>query len=1278
MPLLFLQGQAALSDFRLDSLKAALTKTSPGGSFTRFAVTFVYALETEVAPGAESLARAATLLDASATPGITNAANFFVAPRKGTISPWSSKATDIFAHCGLANITRVERAVAFDIAPALTREQLGVLHDRMTEGVYTREEMANLFEHLPPARGRTFDVPRLGRAAIVEANETMGLALSDEEIDYLVAAYTQANRAPTDTELLMFGQVNSEHCRHKIFNARWIIDGREQDMTLFGMIKHTHATQPAGTLGAYKDNSSVLEGGGAARVLAANPSSHVYGFEEVTQDMLIKVETHNHPTAISPAPGAATGVGGEIRDESATGTGSRSKAGLCGFVVSHLRLPEWSMPWETPVAEPPRRLASPLSIMVDGPIGGAAFGNEFGRPQLNGFFRTCETRAGETNWGYHKPIMLAGGMGNIRREHVQKKDVPPRALIVQIGGPALRIGLGGGAASSMASGANQEHLDFDSVQRGNAEMQRRCQGVIDACAAMGAKNPILSIHDIGAGGLSNGCPELVEATGATFQLRAVHNQEPSMSPMEIWCCEAQERYVLAVQPESRVAFETLCERERCPVAFIGVTRDDERLVLEDSHFNDKPIDMDIRVLLGKPPKMTRRVTRVATPRKPLDLSGVTPRDALERVLRFPAVANKTFLISITDRTVTGLVHRDQMCGPYQQPVADHAVTAAGFHTFTGEAMCVGERTPVAILSPEASGRMAVGEALTNLASAPVGHIHNVKLSGNWMAACDEPGQDAALFDTVRAVAMELCPQIGLAIPVGKDSLSMRTAWVDSNGAAQRQVSPLSLIASAFSPVYDVRLDVTPDFKNEASQLLLIDLGNAKNRLGASSLAQVYGQVGDTPPDVDAPQQLAQFFAAMQELVAKNLLLAYHDRSDGGAIVTLLEMAFASGRGFRVDLPGNEPLAALFNEELGAVLQIRTADYAAVAEVLSCHGLRGITHEIGTVSNDKLCAVSVGGKEVFILSLSKLRRAWSELTWRMQTLRDNPVCAKQEYDASLDDDDPGLNFKLTYTPEASGISVKQKPRAAIFREQGVNGHMEMAAAFSAAGFEAVDLHMTDLLAGRVTLDTFSGIAACGGFSYGDVLGAGSGWARSILYNAKLVEQFATFFKRPDTFTLGVCNGCQMVSQLKPLIPGAAHWPAFKRNTCEQFEARLATVEILESPSVLFRGMAGSRIPIPVAHGEGRVVFDQPGDAQRARAAVRYVDNLGAPTEIYPLNPNGSAGGLTGFTSDDGRATILMPHPERGFRAAQLSYPGDVFKTDAGPWLRLFQNAFAFVN
>ncbi len=1318
--MILLLGENAYSPFRMDAIKAAILSLAPELESVEIDARWVYALQmADKAFTVEELRRAGVLLNAT---GDMDEADFFVTPRKGTISPWSSKATDIFRNCGLGSILRVERGIRYRVDARLKHNEsqklgfaketlpsnftlppacLQALYDKMTEGVY--ENIDDLFKEGEPKRGRTYDVLAKGVDAIKEANEEIGLAISEPEMEYLAKYFKGAGRNPTDTELVMFGQVNSEHCRHKIFGAKFIIDGKEMPHSLFGMIKNTHEKRPKDTLSAYKDNSSVVKGFDTD-VFSIDPATNGYSFRRDKLDQLMKVETHNHPTAISPYPGAATGVGGEIRDEAATGTGSRTVAGICGFMVSNLRIPGFPQPWERKFADFPTRLATPLQIMTDGPIGGANFGNEFGRPQLCGFFRTYEGEiAGELR-GYHKPIMLAGGMGVIRRSQVQKRDVPTGALIVQIGGSAMRIGLGGGAASSMMTGTNSEALDFNSVQRGNAEMQRRCQGVIDACSSLGEKNPIFSIHDIGAGGLSNGCPELVEATGGKFHLRKVHNEERSMSPMEIWCCEAQERYVLALKPEAREFFEALCERERCPVAFIGEATGDGQLVLEDEHFGDFPIDMDIKVLLGKPPRMVRDVKRVKKQHGKLNLEGVKPSEALLRVLHLPAVADKTFLVTITDRTVTGRVVRDQMVGKYQLPAADCAVTTMGYTTYEGQSMATGERTPIALLDGPASGRMAVSEAITNLAAAPVGDISEIRLSANWMAPCGEDGEDAILYDTVKAVGLDFCPALGVSIPVGKDSCSMHTTWEDSQGVRQRQVAPLSLVVSSFAPVKDVRLTLTPDLKpdpdGEASFLILADLSRGEKPLGATALAQVYGQLGDTHADCKA-EDLKEFFNATQKIVKERLALAYHDRSDGGIAVTLAEMAFTGGRGIVAKLPDGDALAELFNEQPGAVLQVAEKNVDKVLKIYKKHNVEAFV--IGAVlRSSRAFNVFTGERQCIATDITALRRAWSETTYRMQALRDNPVCARQEYDNALDESDPGLTFKLTFDPDAGlasrpgrlatlakakeqtaqpslfdmiDSSAAKPPRMAILREQGVNGHIEMAAAFALAGFDCQDVHMSDLIAGRVDLADFKGLVACGGFSYGDVLGAGSGWARSILFNDRLKAMFKAFFERPDTFSLGVCNGCQMLSQLKDIIPGAEGWPKFVKNISEQFEARYATIEIEDTPSIFFKGMAGSRLPIAVAHGEGRVWTEgwTPGIC-----AAHFVDGRGNATTRYPWNPNGSFGGQTAFTTADGRATIMMPHPERGFRSCQLSYNPGVFTGEAGPWMRMFENAYAFAT
>ncbi len=1287
--LVMLRGQAALSEFRVEALLTRIREQRGAPAVAEVRSSYVYFLDTENGLAGSMRDQAFALLDGTGVLDGAEIEGFMVSPRKGTISPWSSKASDIFHNCGLSEIRRVERGVMYELVteagevltPETAGSVLSVVHDRMTEGVYV--QMDDIFETQDPAPYKEVDVLTGGAPALTKANVDWGLALSDDEIEYLVENYTRIDRNPTDVELLMFAQVNSEHCRHKIFGADWIVDGDKKSDSLFGMIRHTHDRHPGGVLLAYSDNCGIIEGF-PGDWYEVNRGDHHYGHSAGDIDIILKVETHNHPTAISPYAGAATGVGGEIRDEGSTGTGSKTKAGLSAFMVSNLRVPGFEMPWEPERVEFPDRLASPLDIMIEGPIGGASFGNEFGRPQLCGIFKTYEDVVAGRYRGYHKPIMVAGGMGNIKREHGLKKPIPEGSAILQLGGPAMRIGVGGGAASSMDTGANALDLDFNSVQRENAEMERRCQEVIDACIALGGKNPILSIHDVGAGGLSNACPELVAETGGRFYLRRIHNEEISMSPMEIWCCEAQERYVLAVDPIDLEGFLALCARERCPAAHIGDATGDGHLSLVDDHFGTTPIDIELQVILGKTPKLLRDVTRDEDALIPLALDSVSVAEGLDRVLHLPAVADKTFLIAITDRSITGMVTRDQFVGPYQVPVADVAVTSTTLRATTGEAMAMGERTTLAMISAPSSGRMAIGEALLNIASANVGAIGNVKLSANWMCACGEAGEDAKLYDTVEAVGRELCPELGIAIPVGKDSLSMRTVWQTSEGEDALMVAPLSLIVSSFSSVKDVRKTVTPQLRaDEGSVLLLLDLGAGKNRLGGSALAQVYNQLGDECPDLDDAGLFKSAFAWLQSLIENERLLAYHDRSDGGVVVTLAEMCIAGRVGLTVELASTPAgvLAALFSEELGAVLQVREGDLAAVLESARDAGLGDSVQSLGGVTSEPVLKISVGGEVCVEESVSDLVGKWSELTYRMQALRDNPDCAREEYEASQDATDPGMQFSLTYDPKAPFHIAERRPRLAVLREQGINGQVEMAAAFDRAGFDCVDVHMTDLLEGRVDLSIMQGLVACGGFSYGDVLGAGSGWAKSVLYNDRLLDMFTAYFARPDTFTLGVCNGCQMVSQLKDIIPGADAWPHFTRNRSEQFEARYVTVEVVESRSVLLDGMQGSRIGIPVAHGEGFANFDQTGDpaalVENGLVSLRYVDNHGQPTERYPFNPNGSAGGLTSVASMDGRVTIMMPHPERAFRGVQASYAPDGLFDEEGPWLRMFQNAATFV-
>ena len=1290
--LLTLRGRNALSEFRLKKLSQALKRTVPAVTAVTAEYWHFVALKEPVgAPQRKVLERILTYGPAPA--GVSEAGHLLlVVPRLGTISPWASKATDIAHSCGLDAVERIERGIAYYISArqraTLNKTQraalLPLLHDRMTETVLdSLDAAAQLFQHFPAKPLATIALLSGGREALERANREMGLALSDDEIDYLLDNFRRIGRNPTDVELMMFAQANSEHCRHKIFNADWIVDGEKKNKSLFGMIRHTHATHPAGTVVAYADNASIMEGAEIDRFYP--DASGTYRYANELTHILMKVETHNHPTAISPFAGAATGSGGEIRDEGATGRGSKPKAGLTGYSVSHLRIPGFEQPWEKNAIGKPERIASALQIMLEGPIGGASFNNEFGRPNLCGYFRTFEQSVDGEVRGYHKPIMLAGGVGSIPALQSFKSGVPAGALLVQIGGPGMLIGMGGGAASSMNTGSNIADLDFDSVQRGNAEIQRRAQEVIDCCWAMGQANPILSIHDVGAGGLSNALPELVHGAGrgGHINLRDIPSEEPGMTPAQVWCNEAQERYVMAIAQERFADFKALCERERCPFAVVGSATDDGWLKVEDPRFGNQPVDMQLEVVLGKPPKMTRDVKRRARALPGLDFSAIGLREAVLRVLRFPAVANKTFLISIGDRTVGGLCSRDPFVGPWQAPVADAAVTLMGFTTYRGEAFAIGERAPLAVIDAPASGRMAVGEAITNIAAAGIAKIGDVKLSANWMAAAGYPGEDAALFDTVEAVAMQLCPQLGISIPVGKDSMSMRTAWRDG-GRDKQVVAPLSLIVSAFAPCVDARRTLTPQLQplDRDSVLVLIDLGAGRNRMGGSVLAQVCDQVGGEAPDVDSPAKLKAFFETIQQLNRQGAILAYHDRSDGGLLVTLAEMMFASHVGVTVEVEG-QIKAALFNEELGAVIQVRTADLDAVKKAFDGAGLSAPFRRLGSINRSGKLVIRSKGKEIYSESGVVLQRAWSETTYHLQRLRDNPECAQQEFDRILDAADPGLHAKLTFDPAediaAPYIAKRARPKIAILREQGVNGQMEMAAAFDRAGFESVDVHMTDIIAGRLALTGFKGLVACGGFSYGDVLGAGEGWAKSILFNARAREQFGLFFQREDVFALGVCNGCQMMSNLHELIPGTEHWPHFVRNRSEQFEARVAMVEVPRSPSVFFEGMAGSRMPIAVAHGEGFAEFRDGTQLAAARKliALRFVDNRGQATERYPLNPNGSPEGISGLTTADGRFTIVMPHPERVFRSIQNSWYPASWKED-GPWMRMFRNARRWVN
>ena len=1331
------EGGNALSSFRAQQLLTDLVAIHP--KITGIAARFVHLVATDAAPTPALQERLQALLTyGDPYEGPADGAALVVTPRLGTISPWASKATDIARNCGLG-VFRVERITEYRIAfktgllsnvlgsaPELSAEQTAriaaLLHDRMTESVFaTRAEAEQLFSALEAAPMEFVDVLGGGRAALETANRQWGLALADDEIDYLVDAFKGLKRNPTDVELMMFAQANSEHCRHKIFNAQFTIDGVAQDKSLFGMIRHTHQVSPQHTVVAYSDNASIMEGHEVERFVATFEAAldkikaPSYQKKKAVNHVLMKVETHNHPTAISPFPGASTGAGGEIRDEGATGRGSKPKAGLSGFTVSKL--------WGSEVGKP-EHIASPLQIMIEGPLGGAAFNNEFGRPNLTGYFREYEQQVGvgadAVMRGYHKPIMIAGGLGVIDSELTRKIEFPAGTLLIQLGGPGMRIGMGGGAASSMASGTNAAELDFDSVQRGNPEIERRAQEVINHCWAQGDKNPILAIHDVGAGGLSNAFPELTNdaGRGARFDLRAVNLEESGLAPKEIWSNESQERYVLAIAPESLAEFTAFCERERCPFAVIGTATEERQLVLEDtavaSGDQKFPVDMPMNVLLGKPPKMHRDVATVQRELPPMDLTGVPLEKAVIDVLAHPTVASKRFLITIGDRAVGGLTHRDQMVGPWQVPVADVAVTLADFQGFKGEAMAMGERTPLAAINAPASGRMAVAEAITNMLAAPI-ELSRVKMSANWMAACGEPGEDAALYATVKAVGMELCPQLDISIPVGKDSLSMRTQW-NEGGQVKKVTSPVSLIITGFASIDDVRGTLTPqlDASEDDSTLVLVDLGRGKMRMGGSILGQVLGQTGNETPDLDDAKDLIALVDAVNDLRAKGQILAYHDKGDGGLLATVAEMAFAGhvGVAINVDMLVTEgdgisdsrmdsgegknwasqisgrrddmTLRALFNEELGAVLQIRTADRAAVLQTLREHGLSTCSHIIGKTRpvSSKVDAgkgelqVWRDAKSVFGASLSDLHQVWDAVSWKIAQQRDNPACADSEHAAAGEPADPGMHLHLTFdpaeNPAAPFLNLGARPRVAVLREQGVNSHVEMAYAFTEAGFDAVDVHMTDLQSGRAQLQDFAGVVACGGFSYGDTLGAGIGWARSITFNDSLSAQFQQFFGRSDTFGLGVCNGCQMFAELADIIPGAQDWPRFTQNQSNRFEARLSMVEVLESPSLFLQGMAGSRLPIAVAHGEGFANFRFRGNADKAIASMRYVDNHGKATEQYPFNPNGSAGGLTAVTTADGRFTAMMPHPERVFRNLQMSWTnGD--KSEFSPWMRVWRNA-----
>ncbi|WP_283120374.1 phosphoribosylformylglycinamidine synthase [Neisseria elongata] len=1301
-----LRGVTALSDFRVEKLlqKAAAL----GLPEVKLKSEFWYFVGSEKALDAATVEKLQALLAAQSVEQTPEAREglhlFLVTPRLGTISPWASKATNIAENCGLEGIERIERGMAVWLEGCLNDEQkqqwAALLHDRMTESVLPDFQTASkLFHHLESETFSTVDVLGGGKEALVKANTEMGLALSADEIDYLVENYQALQRNPSDVELMMFAQANSEHCRHKIFNADFILNGEKQPKSLFGMIRDTHNAHPEGTVVAYKDNSSVIEGAKIERFYPNAAENQGYRFHEEDTHIIMKVETHNHPTAIAPFAGAATGAGGEIRDEGATGKGSRPKAGLTGFTVSNLNIPDLKQPWEQDYGKP-EHISSPLDIMIEGPIGGAAFNNEFGRPNLLGYFRTFEEKFDGQVRGYHKPIMIAGGLGSIQAQQTHKDEIPEGALLIQLGGPGMLIGLGGGAASSMDTGTNDASLDFNSVQRGNPEIERRAQEVIDRCWQLGDQNPIISIHDVGAGGLSNAFPELVNdaGRGAVFKLREVPLEEHGLNPLQIWCNESQERYVLSILEKDLDTFRAICERERCPFAVVGTATDDGHLKVRDDLFSNNPVDLPLNVLLGKPPKTTRTDKTVTPSEKPFNAGNIDITEAAYRVLRLPTVAAKNFLITIGDRSVGGMTHRDQMVGKYQTPVADCAVTMMGFNTYRGEAMSMGEKPTVALFDAPASGRMCVGEAITNIAAVNIGDIGNIKLSANWMAACGNEGEDEKLYRTVEAVS-KACQALDLSIPVGKDSLSMKTVWQDGE-EKKSVVSPLSLIISAFAPVQDVRKTVTPELKNvEDSVLLFVDLGFGKARMGGSAFGQVYNNMSGDAPDLDDTGRLKDFYNVIQQLVAEDKLLAYHDRSDGGLFATLVEMAFAGRCGLNVQLDSLTDFAALdwndekavkqhciktlFNEELGAVLQVNTADAARCIELLKQAGFSLNNHGFGGIGfpvfdKDERLQIRLNDELLFNQTRADLQCAWQETSHAIQRLRDNPVCADSEFALIGDNKRSALfadvKFDVNEDIAAPFVNSGAKPKIAILREQGVNGQIEMAAAFTRAGFDAYDVHMSDLMAGRVHLADFKMLAACGGFSYGDVLGAGEGWAKSILFHPALRDQFAAFFADPDTLTLGVCNGCQMVSNLAEIIPGTAGWPKFKRNLSEQFEARLSMVHVPKSASLILNEMQGSSLPVVVSHGEGRADFALHGGniSDDLGIALQYVDGQNQVTQTYPLNPNGSPQGIAGVTNADGRVTIMMPHPERVYRAAQMSWKPEDW-TELSGWYRLFAGA-----
>lgn len=1296
--MLFFRGSSAFTAFRMQRLTNRLQSLF-NHSFNLIAELSYFVAVSEPLSSSEirhleNLLSNSQLADIDKT---TTPFSLWVVPRVGTISPWSSKATDITKICELSKIKRIEQGIHYyfegikrqTLTETQQRSLLKELHDPLTESIFSNpHHVAQIFQDYKPESMIFIDVLKTGINALQTANHALGLALTLDDMHYLEQVYRTLQRNPTDVELMMFAQINSEHCRHKIFNAQWKIDGHEKNNSLFAMIKNTYQKNPDQVIVAYKDNAAVIKSPVMSHFYL-NPQDNCYCEVNESAPIVFKVETHNHPTAISPFSGAATGSGGEIRDEAATGRGAYSKAGLCGFSVSHLHIPGFKQPWEITIGKPPQ-MVSALEIMLQGPIGAAAFNNEFGRPNVCGYFRTLEIKYDETIRGYHKPIMIAGGLGHIRGILATKKEIPVGTKLIVLGGPSMAIGLGGGSASSLTTGERSETLDFASVQRANPEMQRRCQEVINSCWALGGKNPILSIHDVGAGGLSNALPELVYGAkrGAIIDFRHIPNAEPRMSPLELWCNEAQERFVLAIKAEDLKRFQNIAERERCPFAVVGETIAELKFIIKDTEFNNRPVDLPLSILFENTPRLLREAKRQSSKIECFNTDDINLIQALQRVLQFPCVADKSFLITIGDRTVGGMISRDQMVGPWQIPVADVAITCNGYSGYRGVALAVGERTPIAIINSAAAARMAVGEVITNIAAAVIDDIADIVLSANWMAAADFPGEAVALYDAVQAIGLELCPALGISIPVGKDSLSMQAVWKDHD-KEQQVISPVSLIISATANVADVRRTLTPQLKTNQGEtiLLLVDLAKGRQPLGGSVLAQIYQSIGQQSADLDDPQIIKNFFSAIQMLNHQQFILAYHDRSDGGIWTTLCEMAFAGHVGLTITLDalGDDLIAALFCEELGAVIQIRKKDESAVRTILREFSLDDYSHVVGHLNNEDQIRIFRHGKNLYSESRNYLQRLWSETSYRMQTLRDHPECAQQEFDNILDKDDPGLTIKLSYDPNenitAPFINRGVRPRVVVLREQGINGHIEMAAVLHQAGFDSIDGHMSDLIHGRLNLTSFKGLVACGGFSYGDVLGAGRGWAQSILMHSKVRDEFIKFFQRSDTFSLGVCNGCQMFSHLKEIIPGATHWPTFQRNYSEQFEARFSLVEVQPSPSIFFAGMEGSCLPVAVAHGEGLVVFKKENDLaavnNKGLVTLKYVDHYHQTTERYPFNPNGSVQGITGLTTPDGRVTILMPHPERVFRTVQNSWHPDDWG-EYGPWMRFFRNARMWVE